>query len=130
MKKRIFTNVIKTPDGTILESKNRHDFISHIDTNGEYYSNDGGLDYFHRSVNKIPYEDLSVYDEDNHENRIKYLKWGSYYDKEGKRLESPIYREIMNMETSHLEALLSGIWMISEQYLEIFKEELKRRKNE
>ena len=67
MKMQLIYNAIKTPDGTILNSKNRHDYIQHLDKNGETYINDGGVDYFRRSVNIEPYIDVSLYSDAPHE---------------------------------------------------------------
>ena len=64
MEKQLIYNAIRTPDGTVLVSYHRHDYVTHLDTNGDEYSTDGGLDYLHRSVNKIPAEDLSLYDDE------------------------------------------------------------------
>lgn len=61
--RKIILNRIKTPDGTVLTSHHRHDYISHIDANGETYMTDGGTAYIHRSVNIIPAEDLTVYED-------------------------------------------------------------------
>lgn len=63
--KNILVNSIMTPDGTILRSRHRHDFIGHEDKNGEFYMVDGGTDYLKRSTNVIPYIELSVYDTDD-----------------------------------------------------------------
>ena len=41
-------NAIRTPDGTILESRSVHDFVGHTDANGKYYAADGGLEYLKR----------------------------------------------------------------------------------
>ena len=61
MEKQIVLNSMMTPDGTILTSRHRHDYVSHVDANGDFYSNDGGNDYLHRTVNKIPATDLTLY---------------------------------------------------------------------
>lgn len=69
MDRHILLNQIKTPDGTILISRNRHDMVTHIDAiSGETYLVDGGLDYLRRSSDHIvPYEELSVYEDDPYE---------------------------------------------------------------
>jgi hypothetical protein len=48
--KQIVYNAIKTPDGTILESKHRHDYVTYVDKNGSTYMVDGGHSYLRRSV--------------------------------------------------------------------------------
>ena len=30
-------NALRTPDGTIIESKSRHDYVTHTDANGKNY---------------------------------------------------------------------------------------------
>ena len=42
-----------TPDGSVLESNHRHDFVTHIDKNGKRYMLDGGHmnEYYRRSAN-------------------------------------------------------------------------------
>lgn len=62
--KQIIYNAIRTPDETVLVSHHRHDYKTHLDANGEEYMIDGGTDYIRRSVNKIPAEDLSLYDDE------------------------------------------------------------------
>lgn len=62
--KQLIYNAIRTPDGTMLVSYHRHDYKTHLDDNGETYVIDGGLDYIRTSVNKIPAEDLSLYDDE------------------------------------------------------------------
>lgn len=52
---------IKTPDGTILTSARRHDFVKHHDTvTNEEYILDGGLDYCRETVNKVPAEHCNI----------------------------------------------------------------------
>lgn len=58
----IIRNSIRTPDGTILTSKHRHDYVSYTDTNGQYYAVDGGLSYLKRNYDKPDYQELSLYD--------------------------------------------------------------------
>ena len=124
----ILVNKIQTPDGTILESKHRHDYVSHTDANGEYYMVDGGKDYLKRSINIIPAIDLTIEDDGTHELRRKYLTWGNNYDKDMNRLPETIYNPIMNMTSDHIQAILDGNWAKNNPfYEELFKEELKFR---
>lgn len=58
---RLILSRIQTPDGTILTSYHRHDYVTHTDANGEEYILDGGNDYQRTSVNIEPYKDLSVW---------------------------------------------------------------------
>lgn len=62
MDRRLVLNRIQTPDGTILTSHHRHDYVTHTDKNGLEYMVDGGLDYQRCNINKsAPHTDLSVY---------------------------------------------------------------------
>ena len=58
---RLILSRIQTPDGTILTSYHRHDYVTHLDANGETYMLDGGNDYQRTSVNKEPFKDLSIW---------------------------------------------------------------------
>ena len=58
---KLILSRIQTPDGTILTSYHRHDYITHIDANGETYMLDGGNDYQRTSVNIEPYKNLSIW---------------------------------------------------------------------
>ena len=62
--KRIILNQIRTPDGTILKSMNRHDYVQYTDKNGKDYMVDGGTDYLRRIVHEeAPYEELTIYED-------------------------------------------------------------------
>ena len=54
MEKEIIVNQIMTPDGTVIKSLHRHDYVTHLDKNGNVYSVDGGTDYLRRSVHQTP----------------------------------------------------------------------------
>lgn len=65
MEKRIILNQIKTPDGTILKSIHRHDYVVYTDKNGLQYMVDGGNDYLRRNLHEdAPYEELTIYSDD------------------------------------------------------------------
>jgi len=129
--KRILYNAIKTPDGTILVSKHRHDYNLYIDKNGKFYAVDGGLDYLKRSFDVNDYIDLSVYDDGKHETRRKYLEWGSNYDKDMNKLPRTIFRPIQKLDTDHIKSILDGGFVDNNPfYKQIFEDELKYRKTE
>ena len=124
---QIIRNAIKTPDGTILESRHRHDYQMHYDdTTGERYSVDGGLDYFRGSVNKDKPEYLHVTTEDHFELQREAFTWGSY-EKNGD--EPKHYIKLMDMTTEHILAVLETQCQIEGTYVEkLFKQELEYRK--
>lgn len=60
--RRVILNQIKTPDGTIIRSMHRHDYVEHTDANGFTYMVDGGDAYLRRNVNEsAPYTELTIY---------------------------------------------------------------------
>lgn len=125
----IIYNAIKTPDGTILHCENEYDFRQHFDkVSLEVYSNDGGgHSGVQRSVNKVPYEDLSVSTDDDFDLVRKTKFWGSY----GKSGNEP--KKLMSleeMEDGHIEAILSTQRQIRGTILEtLFMQEQKYRRS-
>ena len=119
-------NRIKTPDGTILTSYNRHDYLTHKDAiTKEVLMVDGGNDYARRHVGT--YEELSVYDDGSHLTRRSALHWGT----RGKDNKQPLtYKPIKDLDSDHIEAILRTQTQLSEFYKEVFKEELKYRFDE
>ena len=130
-KVRILYNAIKTPDGTLITSKHRYDFVCHIDANGKKYCVDGGLNYIRRLADTFDYEDLSVMDDENHETRRECLFWGVNYTKEGKWIESgTIWKHIKDLDTDHIHAIVDGGFVKNHPFLEeVFNDELKYRRN-
>lgn len=101
---KILVNSIRTPDGTVLISYGRHDYVTHKDAvTGEVYMIDGGLDYLRRSINTVAAEDLSVYNNVSHDVARQVVTWGT----RGKDGLQPFKRvAVKDMETSHIEAVL------------------------
>ena len=122
--RKLIKNSIRTPDGTLLTSRHRHDYQSHKDTkSNEIYICDGGTSYLRRSINEVPYEDLSVYSDDPFEILRENITWGNY----GKNGDEPLqYKPISNMSSNHINAILSNCKVVD--YLkEIFEKEMAYR---
>lgn len=123
---RILLNRIKTPDGTILTSYNRHNYVEYKDTlTKEVLMVDGGTDYLRRNVGT--YEELSVYDDGSHITRRSAVHWGTR-GKDGK--QPLVYKLLKDLDSDHIEAILKTQHQISDFYREIFMEELKYRFDE
>lgn len=99
---KLIRNAIQTPDGTIIESTHRHDYVTHTDANGKEYMVDGGLSYIRRSANGDEI-DMSLYNDQPHEVQRDVLTWGTY----GIDGDQPLqYITIADMDTGHLEAVV------------------------
>ena len=122
---KIGANRIRTPDGTILESMHRHDYVTYVDANGKEYMVDGGLDYLRRNVHDdAPYEELSVYTDDLHIEIRNVFKWGT----RGKDGKQPLtYVPLKDLTTEHIEAILDTQTHIQEHIRKIFLDELSFR---
>ena len=101
MSKTVYS-AIRTPDGTVLHSSHVHDYVHHIDANGETYVLDGGLAYTRTSVNNIPAENISLTTDDPHEEIRKVIKWGSY----GRGGKGPLNKiPVKDMSNEHIVAV-------------------------
>lgn len=125
---KLVRQAIQTPDGTILESRHRHDFRTHIDAiTGYRYIVDGGLDYRRGTLDEEKTKDLCIYLEDGIEVIREALTWGTY----GKNGDEP-YRQVKlcDMSNEHIEACLETQFTMHPNCKEAFKMELEyRQKN-
>jgi len=121
---QIIRNAIRTPDGTVIESKHRHDYVVHVDsTNGKQYMVDGGLDYTRASANGDE-EYLHVYSDEPHEVVREALTWGTY----GPNGDQPLtYVTLSAMSSDHIRACLDECFNMYEQVREAMINELKYR---
>ena len=98
----IISSRLQTPDGTVLHSQHRHNYVTHTDANGKEYMLDGGCEYIRCSDNgdeKL----LTVYTDDDHEVIRESAVWGTY----GKDGHQPFkYVTVSQMSTEHLQACL------------------------
>jgi len=123
MDRIVVYNAIKTPDGTTLVSRHRHDYVTHLDENKEWYMLDGGTGgYVRRSVNKIPAEDLSVYSDDDFELVRTVATRGS----RGVDGSQPLHWiKICDMTDDHLQGVLD--YGGEKWHLDIIKKEIEWR---
>jgi hypothetical protein len=116
---------MRTPDGTVLTSYYRHDYVTHTDENGEHYMTDGGSAYLRRSLNKVPAEDLTVYMTDDHEANRQAFHWGT----RGVNGDQPVqWKPVADLDTDHIEAILETQAHIRGSFVEeLMKAELDYR---
>ena len=118
-------NALQTPDGTIIESKSRHDYVTHKDANGKTYMIDGGLDYVRCSANGDE-KHLTITLDNDHAIVRQYCKWGTY----GINGDQPLaYIKLCDMTTDHIEAVLKNVPSINAGIKTAFETELEFRSN-
>lgn len=105
--KQLLANMIRCPDGTILESRGRHDYKEHTQEDGRVYIVDGGLAYSRVGGTDKAFEDLSVYVGDPHELIRERFTWGRNTDKRGILLPEIVLMKLKDLSNGHLENLCS-----------------------
>ena len=120
----ILLNRIQCPDGTILTSRHRHDFQSHIQEDGRYYAVDGGLSYQRVLFSDNEFINLSITSEDDFEKIRENMEWGTY----GKDGKSPLkYKKLKDLDSDHIFSILETQKQLSQETREIFRRELNNR---
>ena len=120
----IIRNALRTPDGTEIRSRHRHDYVTHTDANGKEYMVDGGNDYIRRSANGDE-EDMVVTTEDSFEVVRQACDWGTY----GINGDQPLrYVTVAEMETAHIESILLNVKFINPAIKTTMEHELEYRK--
>jgi hypothetical protein len=100
---KLIRNAIRTPDGTVMESIHRHDYVTHKDANGEIYMVDGGRNYIRRSHNNEVATDLTVVLEDDYETVRSVYQWGT----RGRFGDEPLsFVLLKDIDDDHLYALI------------------------
>lgn len=103
---QLIYNAIQCPDGTVLHSKYRHDFVSHVQEDGREYMVDGGNDYQRIGGTDKEFVNLSVTTEDSHEKIREVFTWTSSFDAYGNRLKAYVVRKLKDLDDSHVKALV------------------------
>jgi hypothetical protein len=99
----LVVNSIRTPDGTVLISHTRHDFVSHIDaTTGMTYAVDGGNHYLRR-LGPDDYTENSAWSNEGWDLLRHACHWGTRLpdDDQERKLVS-----VAEMSTNHLQKVL------------------------
>ena len=116
-------NAMRTPDGTLLQSRHRHDYVTHTDANGKEYMLDGGTSYIRSSVNGDE-EWLTVTLADPQEQIREALDWGTY----GINGDQPLsYITLGDMTVDHIEAVLENVPSINPAFKIAMERELVYR---
>ena len=104
---QLVLNSIKCPDGTILESRYRHNFVRHVQEDGREYFVDGGFEYQRIGHSDDDYENLSLTVLDDHSIIRERFKWTRQLDADGNHLTEPQTIILKDITDGHLQALLS-----------------------
>ncbi len=123
--RKLLANVMRTPDGTVLQSCHVHDYVEHIDANGRLYMIDGGVQYIRRTWYEDDNgEDLSVYTDDPHSKIRDWFRWGTY----GKDGKGPLtWKKLKYMSTDHIQRILDEGYARA-HLTKLFQDELAFRK--
>jgi hypothetical protein len=125
---KLLANRIITPDGTMIQSKHRHDFVTHTDANGKEYMVDGGISYLARWIHgKAPHTEANVYDTDPHEVIRDAFHWGTR-GKDGK--QSVQFKPISSLSNMHIHNIIMTQTHLPDHIGNVFvNEEFYRRDN-
>ena len=120
----LIANRWQCPDGTILQSKHRYDYVTHKDAlTGEDCFVDGGTyGVIRTSVNL---KSLCVYSNDPHEVQREFFHWGTY-GVDGKQPRTWVAAK--DMTTEHIKAVIETQSRIAPEIKELFLKELEYRK--
>lgn len=123
---QILRNALRTPDGTVLESKHTHDFVMHRDrVTDDDIGIDGGHAYLRRIGSLVFCVDLSVTTKDDFELVRDAFTWGTY-GKDGKQPRTEV--KLKDMTSEHIQAVLDTQRHICGTVVEhLFKQELLYR---
>ena len=119
----IVYSAMRTPDGSILRSRSRHDFVFHYDENGKMYYLDGGISYVRASCNGD--EDfITITLDHSHEIVRDLVDWGTY----GISGDQPLkFIKLKEMDDEHLESVIENCNGAYPQIIEAMRNELKYR---
>lgn len=114
---KILANRWKHPDGTILQSFDRHHFVEY-----KGCSVDGGLSGYTRVSGDL--ENCCVFTDSPFDRIREGFHWGT----RGKNGDQPLtYKPLKDLDTDHIEAIIATQFHVPCYILEVFKKELEYR---
>ena len=120
----LIANRWQCPDGTVLQSLHRYDYVTHVDTiTGEICVVDGGTYGIIRTSGNL--KSLCVYSNDPHEDQREFFFWGSYV-RDGKQPLTWI--ALKDLTHDHIESIIRTQTRIAPEIKELFLNELHYRK--
>ena len=119
---KLIVNKWKCKDGEILNSRSRHDYQMYLDSKGEFYCVDGGLEYIRHSGNM---ECMCVYSTDSHEKIRDNFEWTSYGIGGNGPTET---RLLKDLTSDHICAILDTQNRLPSHIRQIFQDELLFRR--
>lgn len=122
----LLVNAVRTPDGTILHSKHRHDYVSHTDIDtGKTYAVDGGTTC-PRYIGEIEdCENLCLISDDPHEEIREMFCWKTYGEFGN---EQGIWVYLKDMSDQHIKNIIKT-QPLKDHMKKLFNDELKYREN-
>lgn len=123
--RKLVANMIRTPDGTVLQSCHRYDYKAYHDqVSNEIYMVDGGISYQRRNINEVPYEELSLYADDPFYLVREHFVWGT----RGPNGDQPLtYKPLCALDTDHIQAILKTQHHLRDDIRDLFVQELAYR---
>ena len=128
---QLLVNKIICPDGTVLESRHRHDYQEHEQEDGRVYLIDGGLDYQRIGFSDTKFTNCTYYVGDDHSKIREHFEWTRHMDADGNPL--PVYEVVLlkDITDSHLDALIEWTKEDYPQYVnDLFVAEKEWRNNQ
>jgi hypothetical protein len=121
---QIVCNRIITPDGTVLQSHHRHDYVTYTDQNGLEYMVDGGNDYMRRNIHDdAPYTEMSLTTDDPFGAIRQGFTWGT----RGKDGKQPLtWVPLCELDVEHIVAIMET-QTLADYVTELFEKELEYR---
>jgi hypothetical protein len=124
IKENILVNALVTPDGTVIESRSRWDYHSYVDSiTGKTYMVDGGLDYV-RCCSQKDGKVVTLYAGSPHSELREFFRWGTY-GKSGNEPHKLV--KLKDMETSHINSIITTQTHISSDIISMFTREISYR---